>query len=395
MGRVNQLAATCMPSAIVTDASERLALHVVRALGRRHVPVRATDLAGREEHPLAFRSRYATAGCLTASWDHSESAWLEGLLEAGAPGDVLLPTCLNTILRVLQNRESLSRRYRMLLPAAADLRTANDKWSLYQVCRDLGLACPASYSPTSLDEVRDLAGDIAFPVIVKFRNDEDLYAEAASRYARVDSADGLPRIWERFHALQPNPLIQQFVAGDGWGFECLYDGAGKPVARFCHRRLMEYPVAGGPSAVCESVHVPEIVARGERLLEALSWRGVAMVEFKRCARTGKFYVLEINPRFWGSLALSEAAGVNFPHLLYRAALGETFKAPQYRAGVRMRIMPTYLLSGLSALKASPLDLTGALRRLSYLLDPRVREGLFCLDDPRPALAYVRARVGAA
>jgi predicted ATP-grasp superfamily ATP-dependent carboligase len=140
------------------------------------------------------------------------------------------------------------------------------------------------------------------------------------------------------------------------------------------------------------VKVPEIEKIGREVLERLSWRGVAMVEFKRCARTGKFYLLDINPRFWGSLPLSEAAGVNFPYLLYKAALGEKFPVPDYRVGVRMRLLPTYLLSLASTFRASPLSVGEWLPKLGYLFDPRVCEGLFALDDLKPAFAYLRTRM---
>jgi predicted ATP-grasp superfamily ATP-dependent carboligase len=55
--------------------------------------------------------------------------------------------------------------------------------------------------------------------------------------------------------------------------------------------------------------------------------------------------MEINPRFWGSLALAVHAGVNFPHLLYRMALKETFKpVEKYRLNVKCRwLLPGDLL----------------------------------------------------
>jgi predicted ATP-grasp superfamily ATP-dependent carboligase len=384
--------AAVRPAVIVTDASERVALHLVRALGRAGVAVKAVELAGRSPSPLAFGSKYCASSQLLPDWDSSPDDWLRGLLAAGAEGDVLIPTCLNAILRVLDNREALSRRYRLLLPSLQALRTANDKWELYGACQKLGLTCPVTYCPQSYAEAEQLSWQISFPVIVKFRNDENLYADAAARYAKAESAEALLAAWQRFSDIQEKPLIQEFVSGDGWGFECLYDADGKIAAGFCHRRLMEYPIGGGPSAVCESVSAPEIAAIGQKVLEALSWRGVAMVEFKRCAKTGKLYVLEVNPRFWGSLPLSEAAGVNFPHLLYQAALGEKISSPDYRVGVRMRLLPTYLLSLWSTFRSAPWSLRNWLPKLSYLLDPRICEGLFSLDDLKPAFAYLRTRM---
>ncbi|MGI5817372.1 MAG: ATP-grasp domain-containing protein [Armatimonadota bacterium] len=113
------------------------------------------------------------------------------------------------------------------------------------------------------------------------------------------------------------------------------------------------------------------------------------MEFRRCSETGQFYLLEINPRFWGSVALSEAAGINFPALYYHCARGEEVETPTYREGVRLRLMPTYLASGLMSLRRGPRGMAKAISDLRYLFDPRVREGLLTLDDPGGSLAYIR------
>jgi len=62
-----------------------------------------------------------------------------------------------------------------------------------------------------------------------------------------------------------------------------------------------------------------------------------MVEFKRSARTGRGYLMEVNGRLWGSLQLAVDAGVDFPVLLVRTALGERVEpVVSYRVGVRSR-----------------------------------------------------------
>jgi predicted ATP-grasp superfamily ATP-dependent carboligase len=54
-----------------------------------------------------------------------------------------------------------------------------------------------------------------------------------------------------------------------------------------------------------------------------------MVEFK-LDRDGEVWLMEINPRLWGSLALSIDAGVNFPLGLLRLATGQDpGKQPDY------------------------------------------------------------------
>ena len=66
-----------------------------------------------------------------------------------------------------------------------------------------------------------------------------------------------------------------------------------------HRRLREYPVTGGPSALAESIYDPMLMEQGLKLLDNLQWHGVAMVEFKKDERTGRYVLMEINPKFCG------------------------------------------------------------------------------------------------
>ena len=62
-----------------------------------------------------------------------------------------------------------------------------------------------------------------------------------------------------------------------------------------------------------------------------------MVEFKKDTRDGQFKLMEINPKFWGSLDLAIAAGVDFPYLAARmAAEGDIDPVEDYRVGVRFR-----------------------------------------------------------
>jgi len=70
-----------------------------------------------------------------------------------------------------------------------------------------------------------------------------------------------------------------------------------------------------------------------------------MVEFKVDPRDGLPKLMEINPRFWGSLSLAIHAGVNFPLLLHKMARGKRFDpVEQYRTGIACRwLIPGDLL----------------------------------------------------
>ena len=190
-------------------------------------------------------------------------------------------------------------------------------------------------------------------------------------------------------------LIQQRVTGPGCGvFLLRWDDV--TVASFAHRRLREKPPSGGVSVYAEAVELDaELMAQSERLLHALNWRGVAMVEYKLDAVTGTPYLMEINGRFWGSLQLAIDAGVDFPQLLVRCALGQCVPPKSgYRVGTRGRWWWGEVDHVLARLRRTDAELAlppGAPSRGSIVADlltrwrPAERDAVFRFDDPMPFL----------
>ena len=71
-------------------------------------------------------------------------------------------------------------------------------------------------------------------------------------------------------------------------------------------------------------------------MDHINWHGVAMVEFK-VSSDGIPYIMEVNPRFWGSLQLAIDSEVDFPYMLYKLAIGDRVqKVDGYKVGIKNR-----------------------------------------------------------
>jgi hypothetical protein len=149
----------------------------------------------------------------------------------------------------------------------------------------------------------------------------------------VDEAlDTLGALQRDYH----QAIIQGFVPGVGVGAFFLR-WKGKVLARFMHRRLHEMPHTGGASSLRESWRHGEILEDAEQKLAHIGWEGVAMVEYRWDPATDKFYLMEMNLRFWGSLHLALYSGVDFPQLLADAFWGRQLaESKQWKLGIKCR-----------------------------------------------------------
>ncbi len=381
-------------TAIVTDAKYRMGLAAIRSLGRAGVRVTAAD-DGAPGDPavLGFHSRYATRRARITSANTDPEAFLADLLRLAPGHDAVIPVTLSSILAVADHAAEVEKTLKLAVAAPDSIRTANDTDRLLRVASGLGVPVPATTTLGPGEAVGDLARRVAFPVVVKYRAGEELRLPPGLRYAIVRSPADFPRVFGEMHSRQAHPLVQEYIPGAGFGVSAVFNRRREPVALFQHRRIREYPASGGPSCFCESTAEPRLADYAVRLLRELEWVGVAMVEFKQDA-AGEYRLMEINPRFWGSLPLALAAGVDIPFILYRVALGEEVTpVTTYRLGVRMRYLFQDLLSFRGYLRRRPDKLRFVREYLRDLLDPRVVDGVFARDDPRPGLAYTLRTLG--
>jgi predicted ATP-grasp superfamily ATP-dependent carboligase len=98
-----------------------------------------------------------------------------------------------------------------------------------------------------------------------------------------------------------------------------------------------WPEEGGIGIDNVTTSEPDLKELTVELLRSLHWHGAAQVEFKRDSRDGTPTLMEINPRFWGTLDLAIQAGIDLPALTARLAVdGDVEPCFDYRVGLRYR-----------------------------------------------------------
>src|SRR5436190_20360997 len=253
---------------LVTDGANRVALAVVRALGRAGAQVAVVEQERfAQKLPATFRSRFVSRHDVIPTIG-DDGAFIEALVERSAGYDVVLPVGTNVALKVAAHRHRFKAR--IPIPPLITLRRANDKSSALAVARKVGVPIPVTYAPENDEELDDVVARVKKPAIVKLRDDAGTVLEPGQRYAIGRSADELRAAYRRLHALKPFPLIQEKVEGPGYGVGVLAAG-GRVLASVAHRRVREYPVTGGPSALCESVVDPVLTGYAAAVIRELDW----------------------------------------------------------------------------------------------------------------------------
>jgi D-aspartate ligase len=145
----------------------------------------------------------------------------------------------------------------------------------------------------------------------------------------------------------------------------------------------------GLSTCVEISDDPEVAQLGRWVLERMGFCGVAKVDFKRDVKSGRLYLLEVNPRYNLWHHPGAVAGVNIPALVYRDLTGPRAIRPSShvaRPGVRWMSAR----DDLRALREHRAAGQGSfLRWLWQLATADITED-FLPRDPLPGLLELRA-----
>jgi predicted ATP-grasp superfamily ATP-dependent carboligase len=371
-------------SVVVVPADDHVALSVIRSLGRNGIPVTAIT-TGRD---IAQSSRYCRRVIATTA-DGLGSSLLN--LVKTEPGSYVIGLGDLEILTLNQRRDELQHYATLLFPDRERFALVLNKMDTLALAQQVGVPVPKT-----VDMAEELAlshcDALQFPLVIKPRQKGGL----PFRAFKVRYAQCFRELERELDQLKPHRrflLVQEYVAGHGVGVELLIH-EGRTVMAFQHRRIREDPPSGGVGVCCESEGLhPELLQHSQRLLKAMRWQGVAMVEYRMDPSTGRFALMEVNGRFWGSLPLALHAGADFPIALVRChSFGAYPEPPPYRYPVRCRLLAgdtKCLIRVLWRRSGSPLHAIAL-----YLRDfrPSVKYYKWSWDDPRPAFHAIFQRM---
>jgi len=375
---------------IVTDGEERIGLEIVRSLGKMNIDITAS---AKTKIAAAFFSRYSKKNFVYPNPEQNIKNFIRGILNhiKNENYDVLIPVSDYTVFPISVYRKKIEPFVRIPLVKHETLVKTYSKIQTVKIAMENSILCPKTIFPKNIKDVKKLSSKLDYPVVIKPDRSKFLVGNKilAQQVQYVNNSSELIEKYKIYNPSTP-PMIQEFIPGRGYGFFALFNQS-KPRAIFMHRRIREYPVKKGASSLRESVYDPKIKRLGIKMLKALKWHGVAMVEFKLDNRDKKLKLMEVNGRFWGSLPLASASGVNFPYLLYKMSMdGDVKSVLRYKVGVKSRWLVGDILHLVSVLTESYDKKTvGNVEKIKTLLeflkfyDEDLHYDIFSLDDILP------------
>jgi predicted ATP-grasp superfamily ATP-dependent carboligase len=365
---------------LVTEGEHRGAVAACRSLARAGYEV--VVVAGRRPAPAHWSRACHVALPIAHPGERPEDflAELESLVGEGG-FDGLIVGGERSLLPISEQRERFERHVELGLPEHAAVLRSLDKFVLLDAASAAGLDPPETRVCNSLNEAREAAAALGFPVVVKAQRSvspsshelRQLPVWVASREADLDrtlASVQLPALVQRFETRAPRLSTAGVMTDEGL--------LGFVVVRF----LRTWPPLAGAACFAETVPVPTgLMERVQALLDALGWRGIFELEFLDLG-AGRLAAIDLNPRIFGWLALAVAAGVDLPRLWLEVLSGRRPERVEPLAGVRYRWEEADLAHLIWQLKHA------RLREAAEVVVPRARvtHAHFRARDPGPLVA---------
>lgn len=302
---------------LVTDPGAKNSLAVVRDLAR----------SGHEVHTLGAKLSLANwSSAVSESHgfpaDVSFGASIVSLAEHKMI-DCVVPVGAQSTFALDSFRHELAGVVAFALAPPEAMRLASSKKDTQDFSEEHGLFVPKSVVFSRYRSFINSALSFPLPFVVKsdshLSSHGPLYVTTEEERERLITLELAAPIF-----LDGRVQIQEYIQGHGEGFFALYR-EGTCVRQMMHKRLGETPDSGGSSWAAQSIYAADTEFFGQRLLTVMKWHGPAMVEFKRRKSDGRLFLMELNPKLWGSLDLTISAGVRIPSDLVELAMGRQLR----------------------------------------------------------------------
>lgn len=301
-------------------------LGVIRSLGRQGVPV-----YGVHEGPWApaANSRYLRGRCF---WQPSPDdvervqAGLKKLADRIGQRAVLVPTDDAGAIFLAEHGEELRPWFLFPDPPRDLPRRVAGKYSLYELCREIGVPSVKAAVPQSPEEAREFAAEAGFPLIAKLTTPWTSGRGGLRSTSILADSHALDEAYGACAAAGVGLMLQEFIpggSGHDWFFHGYCDSGSVCRPAFTGVKERSYPAHAGLTSMGRSTPNPRLRDEITQMLARVGYRGIMDLDLRWDARDDQYKLLDFNPRIGAQFRLFEdSAGVDVVTACYLDLTGQ-------------------------------------------------------------------------
>lgn len=238
---------------------------------------------------------------------------------------VFFPLEEDKVLKFYDYLKVENTNIKFLLPTEDNFNLVRNKNQFSNFCLKENINVPLEFSFDEVENFKELPCNLIIKPNIGSGSVGIKYVDTKEEFKslRIENKD--------------NYLIQERIDNgkDILGGFFLFD-KGKLVSYYGHKRIRTYPEKGGVTVYSKVEFNEDLKKSGELLLSKLNWSGIAMVEFLFDKNSNSYKIIEVNPRAWGSIMLSEFSNSNMLENYINLSLKKNIKEKKLRNDAYIR-----------------------------------------------------------
>jgi len=295
-------------------------LAVIRALGLKGIESIGLKY---ERTDFADVSRYVRE-VVAVPHPRTEEARFVDLLHSKRcdwAGALIIDTDDNGAVALSKHKDELSRHYRIVTAEWDVMRRFLEKKEAYKLAEEAGVPHPKNFAPKSMEELREVVGQMEYPCILKPVRGHEFVARFGMKNFIVESEREALERFELCLQERQDVMLQEAITGPEtnlYKMQTYMNSKGFLSAKFFWNKIRQHPPMFGVARVGISSERNEDVERlSEQLLRTSHYSGYCSFEFKKDLRDKQLKLMEVNVRMPRNGLLAVASGVNFPWIIYK------------------------------------------------------------------------------
>jgi len=285
--------------------------------------------------------------------------------------ECIIPLHTYTAFLLIKYRKLFSEFTQIPPPNFNVFYNAFDKTKLLKIALENDILCPKTYFYTDVNEIIDAIN--GYPVVVKPAKRHGIKIAICNNQSEF--VENYTYMTKRYGEC----IVQDYIPNGGeFGVYTIFNKHSEPIALSVHKRLRSMHTYGGISTLRKTTKNEKLVNLAFKLLKTIKWSGAAMVEFRIDTRDNQPKLMEINPRFWGSLQLSILSGIDFPYKLYQLTMQDD---PIPNLDFKENVYCRWFLADITNVFQS----SKKVKKIIDLCRPDVHNDIISIMDPKPGL----------